>query len=121
MDSLHNWMHISSSVIGVVGVLVLIWGVAIGVLLLVRMEACRFRGAKTEPLGHQLRKTLGFYLQLGLEFLIAADIIETIISLDLNDPDLDALLALGMIVIVRTIISVSLNWELKQEVGTEAP
>ncbi|MBB6431423.1 putative membrane protein [Algisphaera agarilytica] len=53
---------------------------------------------------------LGFYLLLSLEILLAADIIET-----LNAPDLEHIVVLGAIVLIRTVISVSLNWELTQE------
>jgi len=41
--------------------------------------------------------------------LVAADIVETILT-----PDLEHLGALGAIVAIRTVISFSLNWELRQ-------
>ncbi|HAV61471.1 MAG TPA: hypothetical protein DCY13_03800, partial [Verrucomicrobiales bacterium] len=57
----------------------------------------------------KLRSSLGYYLLLGLEFLIAADIIET-----LNHPGTQELIVLGAVVAIRTIISWSLNNELKE-------
>lgn len=51
---------------------------------------------------------LGYYLLLGLEFLIAADIVDTLMK-----PELRELIVLGAIVAIRTIISFSLNAELK--------
>lgn len=60
-----------------------------------------------EPQRRELRHVLGYYLLLGLEFLIAADIIDTLMR-----PEAKDLLALGIIVVIRTVISWSLNAEL---------
>ena len=53
---------------------------------------------------------LGYYLLLGLEFLIAADIINTLVR-----PTPQDLLVLGAIVAIRTVISYSLNTELAHD------
>ena len=53
---------------------------------------------------------LGYYLLLGLEFLIAADIIDTLMK-----PSLQDLIVLGAIVLIRAVISYSLNGELKSD------
>jgi uncharacterized membrane protein len=53
---------------------------------------------------------LGYYLLLGLEFLIAADIIDTLMK-----PATQDLIVLGAIVAIRTVISYSLNSELAHE------
>jgi uncharacterized membrane protein len=58
---------------------------------------------------------LGYYLLLGLEFLIAADVIDTLMK-----PTPQDLLVLGGIIVIRTIISYSLNTELKSERRAEA-
>lgn len=55
-----------------------------------------------------LRHHFGSYLLLGLEFLIAADIIHTIFT-----PTLQKLAVLGGIVAIRTVINYFLNLELK--------
>ena len=54
------------------------------------------------------RATLGRGILLGLEFLIAADIIRTITL----DPTIDSLIVLGGIVLVRTFLSLSLQVEI---------
>jgi hypothetical protein len=56
-----------------------------------------------------LRHHIGYYLLLGLEFLIAADIVHTVLT-----PTLADLAVLGAIVAIRTVISFSINWELRQ-------
>ena len=55
------------------------------------------------------RRNVGRAILLGLEFLIIADIVLTITV----DPTLDSALALGLIVLVRTFLSVSLEIELE--------
>ncbi len=94
-------------VIGAIGVAAITWGVLCGVFKWVRMEWVTFRRSDTQHLREKLRHHLGYYLLLGLEFLVAADIIETMLS-----PTLEHLAVLGGIVVIRVIISYSLNWEL---------
>ncbi len=113
--SLDPLMHAVAGVIGVVGVSVIVWGVLIGLWRLIRLEQVTFRGGDAEELRSSLRHILGFYLLLGLEFLVAADIVESILA-----PDLEHLGVLGAIVVIRTVISFSLNWELHQEKKAEA-
>lgn len=55
------------------------------------------------------RATLGRGILLGLEFLIAADIIRTVTL----TPTLDSLLVLAGIVVVRTFLSLSLQVEIE--------
>lgn len=56
----------------------------------------------------QIRADFGGYLLLGLELLIGADIIKTIV-----EPTYQELVILAGIVILRTILSVFLNKEIK--------
>ena len=55
------------------------------------------------------RRNVGRAILLGLEFLIIADIVMTITV----DPTLDSAFALGVIVLVRTFLSFSLEIELE--------
>jgi uncharacterized membrane protein len=57
----------------------------------------------------QARRNVGRAILLGLEFLIIADIVLTITV----DPTLESALALGLIVLVRTFLSFSLEIELE--------
>lgn len=96
--------------ISVLGVLVIVFGVLSGAARFVRAEVASARGANVESHRHKLRQMLGYYLLLGLEFLIAADIIETLLK-----PEPRELIVLGSIVAIRTVISYSLNLELTRE------
>lgn len=57
---------------------------------------------------HELRQGLGKTILLGLEILVAADIIHTVII----DPTVTQVLVLGLIVVIRTFLSFSLQAEL---------
>jgi uncharacterized membrane protein len=66
------------------------------------------------------RHDLGKAILLGLEFLVAGDIIATVST----DPTMENVLVLGMIVLIRTFLSLSLQVELegkwpwqKREIG----
>jgi uncharacterized membrane protein len=107
MDYLH---HLSAG-ISVVGVLVIVYGVAIGLMHFVRSEFHALHGAKMDVERRRLRHLIGYYLLLGLEILIAAAIIETLMKPTVNG--FNDLIILGSTIIVRTVISRSLDAELK--------
>src|SRR6266545_2260316 len=110
-----EYLHQTSFGIGILGVLVIVFGVACGLVRFVRAEFRAARGADVDEDRKRLRHVLGYYLLLGLEFLIAADIIDTLMK-----PRVQDLLVLGAIVLIRTVISYSLNAELKAAVPGSA-
>lgn len=55
-----------------------------------------------------LRQEIGKSILLGLEILVAADIIATVVT----KPTMDSVLTLGVIVLIRTFLSLSLEVEL---------
>lgn len=89
-------------------VLVIVWGVLGAAFQLVRMENRRLRGEGYQRAAVVLREHLGFYLLLGLEFLIAVDVLETLMH-----PSWEELGVLGGMVVLRVMLSLSLGWELK--------
>src|SRR6266542_132555 len=70
MNSPMEYLHHASFGIGVLGVLVIVFGVACGLVRFVRAEFRAARGADVEDDRKHLRHLLGYYLLLGLEFLI---------------------------------------------------
>lgn len=85
-------------------------GIAIIVLGLVWAIA-RFapgRGRAFEVRYRQVRQDAGRAILLGLEFLVAADIIRTVAV----EPTLANVATLGLIVVIRTFLSVALEVEL---------
>ena len=106
-----EFLHHATLGIGMSGMLVIVYGVIVGLLRFVRLEVQALRGANVDAERKRLRHLLGYYLLLGLEVLIAADIIETLMKPTANG--FNDLIVLGSIIIVRTVISWSLNAELK--------
>lgn len=56
----------------------------------------------------EFRQSLGRAILLGLEFLVAGDIIRTVVV----SPSIDNVITLGIIVLIRTFLSMSLEIEL---------
>lgn len=98
-----------SFIISVVSLCIIAYGSLIGIILFVRNEAARATGKYDFAFISVIRQRLGFYLLLGLEFLIASDIIRTIL-----DPTLQDLAILGGIVTVRTVLTYFLNKEVER-------
>lgn len=87
------------------GAVAMIAGFVVAVVLGVR--ALRRGGGGTAAFT-TLRTTLGGAILLGLEILVAADLLRTITS----QPSLEDALVLGLIVLIRTILSMSIQIEI---------
>lgn len=102
-------LFLVSSTIGVAGVAIIVWGVILITYRLLKLEIKRFKQISIYRERETLRHQLGSYLLLGLEFLIAADVIRTITHPTLND-----MAVLGSIVLIRTVISYFLEREVAE-------
>jgi len=98
-----------SKIIGIAGVIIICWGVVLIVFRLIKLEFKRFTQKTIFREREALRHQLGSYLLLGLEFMIAADIVVTI-----THPTLQGVAVLGSIVIIRAIISHFLEHEVAE-------
>lgn len=87
------------------GVLVLVIGAFVAAVCF-GVAAVRYRGA-TQPY-EGLRQGLGRAILVGLEFLVAADIIRSVAI----DPTFQSVGVLGLIVLIRTFLSWSLVVEM---------
>lgn len=94
-----------AAVFEVAGVAVIVGGAG---LALVRAAGARGK-AGTKSAYTIVRNIFGRSVLLGLEILVAADLIRTVTV----DPTLDNLLALGLLVLVRTFLSWSFEIELE--------
>jgi uncharacterized membrane protein len=79
----------------------LLWSVVLAVL-------ARRRSGSLQPAYTALRQAFGATLLLGLEILVAADLIRTVAVA----PTLTNVLVLGLIVLIRTFLSFSLEIEI---------
>ena len=116
-------IFVISEVIDFAGVVVIALGALVGVILcaqdLLRQERALHAYSR-------LRTFLGRSLLLGLEFLVAGDIIKTVAI----EPTFDSVIVLAIIVLVRTVLSLSIDveidgrwpWQAAQQASTaEAP
>jgi uncharacterized membrane protein len=84
------------------GVLVIVLGTVVAAVRIV------VRRGSVDPY-RQFRQDIGKGILLGLEFLVAADIIRTVAV----TPTLEGVLVLGLIVLIRTVLSTALQVELE--------
>ncbi len=97
-----------SITVSAIGILIILYGVLLSLFELLRIEFGRLKGRNPCELRELLRHHLGSYLLLGLEMLVAADIIHTILH-----PTLRELAVLGSIIAIRTVLNIFLNKELR--------
>ena len=83
--------------------------IALGALVNLAIFAARIGGSERAEALADLRSSFGRSILLGLEFLIAADIINTVAV----TPTLQSVLVLGAIVLIRTFLSFSLELEIE--------
>ena len=101
-----NTAHSVTRIIELTGVAIIALG-AFGTLLLFLYRMAK--GGDRELAVRQLRSSLGRAILLGLEFLVAADIINTVAV----QPTLDSVAVLAGIVAIRTFLSFSLETEIE--------
>ena len=101
--TLHQLVEMVALVIDVVGVVVIVAGLVVATLRFAR------RASKVADAYHQFRLDLGKGILLGLEFLVAADVIKTVAI----TPTFRSVGILAIIVVIRTFLSWALELELE--------
>jgi len=102
-ETFGEWIEAIGRIVDAAGVAVIAGGVALVSIIALR------RLTRREPdVYTTFRQQLGRAILLGLELLVAADIIRTVAVA----PTLESVLVLGGIVLVRTFLSFSLEVEL---------
>jgi uncharacterized membrane protein len=98
-------LHWMATAIEVIGVSAIVGGAICSSVLFARQGVARGWAAAYQ----QYRANLGRGILLGLEFLVAADIIGTIAA----TPSFESLGILGLIIAIRTLLSFSLEVEIE--------
>ena len=107
MEYFRHIMEVVGTSVDGVGVFIVAAGmVAATIRLLLRV---RDRGDATGSYYSLYRQDVGRAILLGLEFLIAGDIIRTVVVA----PTLQNVIVLGVIVLIRTFLSLSLQLEIE--------
>lgn len=101
-----RWVEPIAHVIEGAGVVIIVIGAIVSTGL---FAVHAIREAHFQEVFNQYRANLGRAILLGLEFLIAGDIIATI----LVEPTLESVGSLGLIVLIRTFLSFSLEAEIE--------
>ena len=104
IESLAHYIDLIAKVVEVIGVLIMFCGI-----IFAFYRAIRSTGRFTHDTYVEIRQTVGKSILLGLEVLIAADIMATVVT----EPTLRSVLVLGFIVLIRTFLSLSLQVELE--------
>ncbi len=100
------WIQLATSAVEIVGTAIIVIG-AFGALTLFLSGILR-RSSPRSVLVADFRSGLGRSILLGLEFLVAADIINTVAV----EPTIRSLAVLAGIVLIRTFLSFSLEVEI---------
>jgi uncharacterized membrane protein len=93
----------AGEVVDVIGVIAIVVGVAYAII-----DAALRGMRRLSPIYTRFRRVLGRAILLGLELLVAADIIKTVAV----TPTLESVGVLAIIVLIRTFLSWSLELEL---------
>jgi uncharacterized membrane protein len=104
MESFREIMDIIGTCVDGVGVLIVVGG---ALFATVRLAFRRMRDAGNYYVSY--RQDVGRAILLGLEFLIAGDLIRTVVVA----PTMQNVAVLGLIVLIRTFLSLSLQLEIE--------
>jgi uncharacterized membrane protein len=109
-ESLTGFVETVGLLIDGAGVLVIVVGVVVALL---RVGL----GPPVSDSYRRFRQDLGRGILLGLEFLVAADIIRTVAV----TPTLESVAVLGLIVVIRTFLSMALQVEVEGRLPWQRP
>ncbi len=112
---MNDFFYMIAQVLEAVSFTVMIYGALLAILMFIKNELSRFSGKFTLRGLSKIRIDFGYYILLGLQFLIAADIIETILK-----PEMEELIELGGIVVIRILLSYFLTKEINELKDSDA-
>jgi len=105
-ETLTNAIHWITRAVEIGGIAIIVVGATVALLRFLLQLA---RPVADADAVDDFRSSLGRSILLGLEFLVAADIIHTVAI----EPNLDSLAVLAAIVLIRTFLSFSLEVEIE--------
>lgn len=110
MEHLMEWLEHAATFVDIVGITIVLYGFVLSFVRLIATELGRFTGRFEGIMGcEKVRLQLGTYILLGIEFMIASDIINTVIS-----RTTESLIFVASLVVIRTAISFFLGRELQE-------
>jgi uncharacterized membrane protein len=104
MESIKIYIDYAARIIEAIGIITIMLGTGLAIIhFIFEMQHVKPRSYKI------LRQQLGKAILLGLEILVAGDIIATVVT----EPTMDRVLTLGVIVLIRTFLSLSIQIEIE--------
>lgn len=119
LDPLQHWVEVAAAAVEVAGVATILLGAVVALVLVLAGR----REPRAPSSYGTYRRYLGRAILLGLEFLVAADIIRTVSEV----PSLEEVAVLAAIVLIRTFLSFTLEvelegrWPWQRASGAEGP
>ncbi len=107
MEQVETVLEMIAAAVDLVGIAILVFAALKFVAHYLALEFKRLKGLECVEGIRDLRLGLGSYILLSLEFIIIADIIRLAIS-----TNMDELLSLGLLVVIRVALSFFLGREL---------
>ena len=107
MDWLHHTLEEIARYIDLIGIAIVLYGFVRAAFSFVALELSRFRQGYSMVQCQRVRLELGTYILIAIEFMIASDIIHTVITREFTD-----LIFVGLLVLIRTAISFFLGREI---------
>ena len=106
MEHIKEVLHVIVEIIDLIGVAVLIFGF---IKIFLKYLKTEFKNIAHTPFRmlQRIRCEMGIYILLGLDFLIVSDIIQTILDLNIEE-----IIKLSALILLRTIISYFLGKEI---------
>ncbi|MEL6387176.1 MAG: DUF1622 domain-containing protein [Pseudomonadota bacterium] len=109
-------LEVIAAFIDLIGVAIILFGFLVALWKLFSSLSHGI-GFRRELMGLDIaRNTLGLYILTGLEFMIASDIVHTVITREISD-----LIFVGLLVLIRTAISFFLGREIMELKAHTAP
>lgn len=106
MNQFQEFMQITGTLIDCLGVMIII----VGIIISLKVYLTESMPSSVAKDGYKhFRQNIGRSILLGLEFLVAGDIIRTVVV----SPTLDNVIVLAAIVLIRTFLSTSIQLELE--------
>lgn len=109
LTAVERWLEFSAVIVDLVGVVVVLIGFGVGAVGFVMASIKSHHRADQYAAIQHARCSLGSYLLFGLELMIVSDVLRTVLSHTLED-----LSALGLLVVIRTLIAYFLGREIAE-------
>lgn len=106
-----EFLGLLANIAGIIGAAIIIIGISIGLVRFIFTEFKSLKPARKHMMTlDEMRRDMGHYMLLGVDFLVASDLILTVV-----EPNLQELAILGGLVVIRAVIGYFIHKEIHEE------